>query len=190
MTCLKMVLILISLYTSAALAQGRFASGYEYTNYQMRGYLTLRCINTKTGVIKEEGTFCRSEKLHPVETDYFIGPSGLIADRVNFSVQHSNGNDRSRSENYDSLYGRTVNRVNLWNQNLFQKPILEKGQTGIQYSFTHRGVEKMRGSFVVTVTDGGVVRCKDGMYLEKTEASCSPASVYCDQYFSDFNFCN
>lgn len=183
LTLLMSALVSFSQPAHAASSVG-FSSGDYFESQRISGDITVFCDGGKINHFR-----CQSEILKPGEVDYFQGPSGIQADRVELVATHSDGSVKSKSKKYDSAKGRSKDRFNLWLRSLTQSPLLEVGTNKIEYKMTKAGSAVTGGQFSVEVKRIEPATCRPSTYTSGNPSDCEFGDTICDYYFRDENYC-
>lgn len=188
---MKTIVFLIALVTGSAHAEIGFKNGNNVTSVLSQGEITVHCQASGPGGGPATSFYrCEQDILVSGEYDYFRGPEGVNADEVTLVAFHQDGSQRTKSVAYDSKKGQSAKSINLWIYTLLQRPLLEMGTNRVTYSMTLNGKRVSQGEFVATVRDGGVKTCSHpGTYWSGVGSGCQSAAVYCNQYFSENNYC-
>ena len=189
---MKTLLIAIFLTSFSSFAQVGFKNGNSRTSLLSQGYITINCSGSgNVGSGPGIGSFtCQEAILLQGEYDYFIGPSGVDADKVTLTAIHEDGSQRSKTSQYNGEKGTSKDDFNLWISTLFQRPLLDYGENTIAYTLTKDGKSILQGVFKVTVADGGKSVCTNrGFYYSSDNMDCQNGGTYCSHFFRENNYC-
>jgi hypothetical protein len=178
---------LSAVLTKQAVA-GQFSSGFQFEATPYFGVVTVLC-PTDSGGFKEAEFSCRKSELLPRETDYFYGPAGVNADRIVFTNRLENRSTRTKTENYDQTKSRTRAEVNLWQDSVFQAPLLGMGLNQIKFQLYKDRGQLTEGTLSVQVSRKNTVRCQSRQILGYHPNDCENQVWACEAYFSSPNVC-
>lgn len=185
-----MVLALLNALLSVSLGwSAGFFAGNTFEATTRVGEVKVRCHDRLHGA-RTVDFACRQSRLAPVESDIFVGPAGVSADKVKLVSIAEDGSRHTREESYDGRAGRSRDRFNLWRQTLLQQPLLEGGVNKITYALMNRRDVVTQGDFTVTVHRQNTLRCSDRTIDSDRMSDCENQITACDLYFSQANNCH
>lgn len=165
-----------------------FFTGDTYTSTVMTGTVQVVCRKPDNTMINSEFN-CRTSSLDPVETDFFMGPFNTFADTVTLNSTLESGETRKAILPYESISGRTADKINLWVQGVGQRPLLASGTNQIIYTMTFKGSVVAQGSFSVLVKKSTSIVCQKATYQSNNTSDCESPYSMCNRYFQDMIYC-
>jgi hypothetical protein len=176
------------LFLSLASAAG-LSGGEQFSTQAIEGRLMVQCAGGSPGPTSGSA-ICRSELLNPGEYSYFVG-STIDADHVSLRATREDGSvSKTKTEEYDSVKGKSRRSFNLWINTVFQRPLLGFGKNTVKYSLTKNGAIVESGTFIINVVDGGRATCQRmGYYTSQSTNDCTMPQNLCSRYFSENNYC-
>jgi hypothetical protein len=176
--------LLVCLVSSQLQAQS-FTQGSEHSVALYTGIAKIQC-SSSDGEFKLSQFQCRSSRMFPTESDYFLGPQGLQADQFVISVTQETGEQRAtRALSYEPLLGRSRDRVELWTTSGIQRGLLGVGRNRVQWQLFSRGAKVAEGEFVSNVTRRSQLRCEPREYFSAVTSDCENQFSICEQYFQE-----
>lgn len=185
----KFILAVAALTMSFATLAAGLSGGDQFSAQRIEGRLQVQCTGNSPGPTYGQA-YCRSEILNPGEYSFFVGPK-IDADHVSLRATREDGSlSKTKTEEYDSVKGKSRKSFNLWISTVFQRPLLAFGKNTVKYTLTKDGATVETGTFIVNVVDGGRAVCQRfGFYYSSNSTDCSTPDVYCSRYFDENNYC-
>ena len=170
-----------------------FENGNQVEAVEFAGKIKITCTYMRTfpAYVVDEYVDCRDWFMKPKTKDYFKGPKGIAATKVLLTATHENGEIKKKKSDYDSTNGRSKNTFNLWEDGVFQSPLLALGMNKIHYTFINSKKQiAQEGDFEVTVTGGAETQCRYREYSSFDLDSCDRDRLnFCVRYFLDPKNC-
>ena len=184
----KFLMLLVGASFALPVFATGFSGGDQFSTLNIEGRLNVQC-SGPTGSSSGFAT-CREQLLNPGEYSYFEG-SKVDADHVILQATREDGSiSKTKTEEYNSVAGKSKKSFNLWISTVFQRPLLGFGKNTVKYSLTKNGKAVEEGNFIVNVVDGGRAVCQRiGFYMSSTTSDCTSPSLYCPRYFNENNYC-
>lgn len=121
--------------------------------------------------------------------DYFVGPQGVDADTLELIVTQSTGTIRNKVVKYNAKDGVSLEKFNLWDAGLFQRPLLSEGNNLVQYKLYKAKQLLTSGEVNVVVNRAQPRACTPGNYASNAPHDCENQLTMCGRYFEVSNFC-
>lgn len=175
---MKITVLLGTLLAIPAFASPGFKNGNNLQILQLTGTVNVQCqtglgVNTQTYV-------CNQDVATPNGVDVFTAGQ-VDADQVVLVATHQDGSQDTKTSTYDSKSGQS-GEIDLLVDALFDRPLLAMGENTIAYTLNKGSTQVLQGSFVSTVTDGGVKQCPVGTIT----GQCADYGSDCAQYFQQY----
>ncbi len=175
---MKITIVMGILIALPAFASPGFKNGNNLQILQLSGTVNVQCqaalgINTQTYV-------CNQDVASPSGVDVFTA-GNVDADQVVLVATHQDGSQDTKTSSYNPKTGES-GQIDLLVDSLFDRPLLAIGMNTISYTLNKGSNLVTQGSFVSTVTNGGVKQCPFGTIT----AQCADYSGDCDLYFQQY----
>lgn len=158
-----------------------FSSGAHFDSTAYFGTVDVLC--RKDGGTKVTSFSCRKSALSPVESDVFVGPSGVQADKVILINRMDNRSMRTRTEYYDPFLNRT-RTINLWQSTVLNPPLLALGLNRITYQLYLGDELQTEGQVSVIVSRKPTMRCESREIIATRPTYCENQLWACETYFN------
>jgi hypothetical protein len=180
--------------TQESLAVG-FSTGNEFTAQPISGNLTVFCHDNGYpgggggGFQDIQHVTCRADLWTPDNRAYFVGPQGVVADKVVLTVTRADGSKKDKDSDYDSSTGKSKKPFNLGIWTLTQKPLLKVGANQVHYVLTSNGNKVSEGDFTANLNTRPEAWCPSSSAQMPYGFSCQDTNYVCDNYFAQYNYC-
>jgi hypothetical protein len=182
MKLLAIIIMVLSTQYTYALNIG-FGHGSTIKTDEVEGYVSVHCRGGDNNSWNNYS--CYSNDLVGGDYGKVVVNNGTIdADWVKLQRE---GSKYVKGSKFNALTGETRKNFNLWIRTLLQRPLLEKGENKIIYTFTKNKKIVKTGSFIVTVIEGEFRQCRNGS--STYYGNCPSSYSACDDYFQRHNYC-
>lgn len=181
------LLLLLNLISPSQAKLG-FAGGSKLTAHSISGAVKVACEGFN-GVAANTFT-CTDNVLSGMNLDYFRGPIGGNGDSLELIAQ-SGGQTEAYIVPYNTRIGSSIERVNLWLQGPFSRPLLKTGSNEVKV----RVFEKKTGKthyftkMDIEVAEGKALTCPAATYESSDANDCHSKYNICQKYFREHKYC-
>ncbi len=187
---LKYFVLFFGILSFKAFADIGFSHGGDLSAISAKGTVFVHCMMDGSNGPFSNSYYCRRDIITTGDYDYFVGPTGIFADKVVLTAHHQDGSETIKKVDYDSQKNRSKETVNLWIKTVFQRPLLDFGLNQVEFKMLKKKEVVYSGQFQVQVRDSGEHVCpNDGNYWSNNSEDCRNGQFMCNRFFNENNFC-
>lgn len=185
-----MIQVFLLLFNMLAPAQAKhgFVGGLKLTAHPISGVVKVACEGFNGAAANVFN--CRDSVLGHLNADYFRGPAGGHGDSLEL-ISHQDGKSEARIIPYNTRLGSSVDKINLWLQGAFSKPLLKLGTNEIKYRIFDKktGQTHYSSKLNVEVDEGKAYTCPTATYESTNVNDCYSQYNICQKYFREHRYC-
>lgn len=181
------ILLLLNLITPAQAKAFGFSGGNRLTAHSISGVVKVACEGFNGAAANVFS--CRDSVLASTVNDYFRGPAGGYGDSL--ELVPSKANSETKVIPYNTKIGSSADKVNLWMQGAFSKPLLQMGANEIKVRIFDKKTGKTHFSskLNIQVAEGRARTCPAAKYESTDVNDCYSQYNICQRYFQEHQYC-